>query len=187
METEYSKLVQRILFEIGTTLRKVEPAEVERLVTEILKAERVFIFGVGRVFLALQCLGKRLGHLQIDCQVVGSVTEKPITKKDLLLVASGSGESKLPVQVARLARKKGADVGLITSARRSTLKGIADFCVHLSAPTKTDSSEGVSSIQPMSNLFEQALHIFGDIVAIMIQKKKGLKNNNLWKRHANLE
>ncbi len=187
MKREYPELVQKVTAEISAVLQKVEPAEVERLVAEILKAEKVFIFGVGRVFLALQCLGKRLGHLQIDCQVVGSITEKPITKKDFLLVASGSGESKIPVQIARIATEKGATVGLITSARRSTLKGLADFCVHLSAPTKTDSSEGVPSIQPMSNLFEQALHIFGDIVAIMIQKKKGLTNENLWKRHANLE
>jgi len=42
--------------------------------------------------LALQCLGKRLGHLDIEVCVVGSVTEKPITERDVLLIASGSGE-----------------------------------------------------------------------------------------------
>ncbi|MFH0797297.1 MAG: 6-phospho-3-hexuloisomerase [Candidatus Omnitrophota bacterium] len=187
MKREYSELAPKVTAEISAVLQKVTPAEAEKLVAEILKAEKVFIFGVGRVFLALQCLGKRLGHLQIDCQAVGSVTEKPITKKDLLLVASGSGESKLPVQIARIAGEKGATIGLITSARKSTLKSIADFCVHLSAPTKTGSSASVSSIQPMSNLFEQALVVFGDIVTIMIQKKKELKNEDLWKRHANLE
>lgn len=184
---EYHKLFPKIVTEIESVLGKVNPSEIDRLVEEILKAEKVFIFAVGRVFLSLQCFGKRLGHFQVDCQIVGSVNEKPISKKDLLLIASGSGESKLPVQVARIAKNKGATVGLITSAVKSPLKETADFCVHLPAPTKNDKLTGVKSIQSMSTLFDQTLHIFGDMVAILIQERKGLKNSDLWKYHANLE
>ena len=184
---EYRDLFPKITAEVNSVLAKVAPAEVDRLVEEILKSEKVFIFAVGRVFLSLQCLGKRLGHLQIDCQIVGSANEKPISGKDLLLVASGSGESRLPVQIARIGKEKGARVGLITSARQSTLKELSDFCIHLPAPTKKNTSAGVKSIQSMSTLFDQALHIFGDIVTILIQEKKGLKDEALWKQHANLE
>ena len=184
---EYEKIFPEILAEIDLVLSKVKSIEVERIVTEILKAEKVFIFGVGRVFLSLQSFGKRLGHLQIDCQVVGSINEKPILKKDLLLIASGSGESKLPIQIARIGKNKGATIGLITSSTRSTLKELAGFCIHLPSPTKKDKSAGVKSIQPMSTLFDQALHIFGDTVAKIIQERKGLKNEEIWKYHANLE
>lgn len=187
MKMEYRALSSEIMTEISSVFAQVNSDEVERLVEEILKAEKVFIFAVGRVFLSLQCFGKRLGHLQIDCQIIGSVNEKPISEKDLLLLASGSGESKLPIQVARIGKDRGAVVGLITSARQSTLKEISDFRVHLPSPTKNDKLTGVKSVQPMSNLFDQVLHIFGDVVAILIQERKGLKNEDLWKYHANLE
>ena len=177
----------KIVAEVGAVLARVDSDEVERLANEILSAEKVFIFAVGRVFLALQCFGKRLGHLGIDCQVVGAVNEKPITSRDLLLVASGSGESKLPVQIARIARSKGARLGLITSARTSTLKTLSDFAVHLPCPTKNDPDYGVASIQSMSTLFDQALHIFGDEIAMTIQQRKGIKTEDLWHFHANLE
>jgi 6-phospho-3-hexuloisomerase len=184
---EEKVIARQILSEIGTVLDQVEPEEVESLVGELLAAQKVFFFAVGRVLLSLECMAKRLGHLGIDCQVVGSINEKPINPRDLLLIASGSGESKLPVEIARIARNKGARLGLITSARSSTIKSMSDFVVHLPCPTKNDPAAGVSSRQPMSALFDQSLHIFGDVVALLVLDRKGLKVEELWKYHANLE
>ena len=185
--SENQAISNQILHEIQTVLDKVDPTEVDRLVDELLKAKKVFFFAVGRVFLSLECFAKRLGHLGIDCQVVGSINERPITPDDLLLIASGSGESRLPVEIARIAKSKGARLGIITSSRSSTLKELCNFAVHLPCPTKFDVAAGVSSSQPMSALFDQSLHIFGDTVAIMLQKKKGIDNSELWPYHANLE
>ncbi len=128
-----------------------------------------------------------VAHLGVDCQVVGSVTEKPIGPSDLMLIASGSDESRLPAEIARIAKSKGAKLGIITSARTSTIKSISDFAIHLPCPIKNDAASGVKSIQPMSNLFDQSLHIFGDVVAMMIQERKRLNNEELWRSHANLE
>lgn len=183
----WQSLAKAVSQEIREVLSRVDPGEADTLIREILKAEKVFVFAVGRVFLSLQCFAKRLAHLGIDIQVVGSVTEEPITPKDLLLIASGSGESKLPAEIAKIAKNHKARVGLITSSRTSTIKSIADFCIHLPCPTKANKNEGVKSIQSMSTLFDQSLHIFGDILCILIQKKKGVTNEELWRRHANLE
>lgn len=184
LHKELSKIVVR---EISDVLSKINPDEVSFLINEILTAEKIFVIGVGRVFLALQCLAKRLAHFGFDVNVVGSVVEKSITNKDLLLVASGSGESRLPVQISKIAKQYNARVGLITSAKESTLKSIADVVVHLPCPTKTDYDYGVKSIQSMSTLFDQCLHIFGDILCLMLQKKTGQTNEDIKKRHANLE
>jgi len=182
-----SEIARRISSEVQAVLERVDPEETNRLISELLAAQKVFIFAVGRVFLALQCLGKRLGHLGIDCQVVGSITEKPITPRDLLLIASGSGESKLPAEIARIAKSKGARLGIITSAEKSTIKSLSDFAVHLPCPTKHDPAAGIASIQMMSTLFDQALHLYGDVVAMLIQQSKGLQDEEVWKSHANLE
>ncbi len=178
---------RRIAGEVQTVLERVDAEETHRLISELLAAQRVFIFAVGRVFLVLQCLGKRLGHLGIDCQVVGSIAEKPIMPRDLLLIASGSGESKLPAEIARIAKSKGARLGIITSTQASTIKSLSDFAVHLPCPTKNDPAAGVKSAQMMSTLFDQALHLYGDVVAMMIQQSKDVRDEDLWQRHANLE
>ena len=48
-------------------------------------------------------------------------------------------------------------------------------------------SKTEKSIQPMSSLFDQALHIYGDIVALGIIEKLKINKKKLWKYHANLE
>ncbi|MCX6089379.1 MAG: SIS domain-containing protein [Candidatus Atribacteria bacterium] len=177
----------RVSQEVTAVFQCLDEEECDRLAEALVRAQKVFLIAVGRVFLSLQCFGKRLGHLGIDVQVVGSVTEKPITPQDVLVVASGSGESKVPVLITRLAREKGAVIALITSAPVSTLKDMADLCVTIPCPTKNDSHRGVESIQPMSTLFDQALHLLGDAVALKISEMKQLKKEELWKYHANLE
>ena len=49
----------------------------------------------------------------------------------MLLIASGSGESTLPIAIARLGKEFGAKLALITSAHMSTLKSMSDIVVHL--------------------------------------------------------
>lgn len=186
LESEYYSLSKLIINEIESVVSGVDENEVVQFVNEIMRAEKVFIFGVGRVFLMLQSFGKRLGHLGINVQVVGSVTEKAITEKDLLLIASSTGETILPIEIAKKTKNFGARIGIITSARSSTLKSLADFAVHLPCSTKNDPDFGVKSNQGMKSLFEQSLLVFGDTITMMILKKKGL-SEDLWKYHANLE
>lgn len=183
----YGQKYKAVTDEIASVLQQVKPSEVTKMMTEIIRSDKIFVIGVGRVFLSLQCLAKRLAHFGFDINIVGSVVEKSITDKDLLLVASGSGESKLPVSIARIAKQYNARVGLITSSRSSTIKSMADVVVHLPSPTKTDMGYGVKSIQSMSTLFDQCLHIFGDVLCLMLQERTGQTNEDLKRRHANLE
>ena len=186
-EYGYRELAATISGEIAEVLSLVSCEEVCELAEQIDQARRVFVFGVGRVFLALQIIARRLAHLGVDIQVVGSVTEKHLTNKDLLLIASGSGESVLPVQVSKLAKDNGAKLALITSARDSTIKSMADVVVHLPSPTKNEAKYGVRSIQSVTYLFDQSLHVFGDILCLMSQLKQGLRDEDVWRQHPNLE
>ncbi len=183
----YKSNSELIISEISRLLISVDPEEVYILVDEIIKADKVFFIGVGRVFLSLQCFCKRLAHLGIEANIVGAVNEKAMSKGDLLIVASGSGESVFPVVISKKASSLDGRIGLITSARDSTIKSISNFVVQLPCPTKNDPNFGVKSKQPMSTLFDQALHIFGDVVSMIIQSEKGLTKEELWNYHANLE
>ena len=197
---EFIKNAKLIIDEIKHCLLKVDIKQSEKLVEEILKAEKVFLIAVGRVSLSLQCFGKRLSHLGINVELVGSLTEKPATKDDLLLVASGSGESILPVNIAKKASALNTKIGLITSAESSSLKDLCDFYVTLNSPTKSVSHDKVHnqslsdsasksslSVQPMSSLFDQALHLYGDVISMLIFEQKKMNKDEIWKYHANLE
>ena len=45
----------------------------------------------------------------------------------------------------------------------------------------------MTSRQRMSTLFDQSLHVFGDVVAMNIQDCKRLSHDEVWQCHANLE
>jgi 6-phospho-3-hexuloisomerase len=195
---KYEISTKLVLDEIKKALSNIPNNQTRTLIDQIIKAEKVFLVAIGRVSLSLQCFGKRLSHLGIKVELVGSLTENPATKKDLLIVASGSGESLIPVQIAKKAKQIGCKILLITSAKKSTIRKMSNFIVELHSPTKSiikninenlfdRASKTGKSIQPMSTLFDQALHIYGDIVSLGIIDKLKINKKKLWKYHANLE
>ena len=89
------------------------------------------------------------------------------------------------------AKSIGCKIFLITSAKKSTIKKMSDFYVEIKTPTKNDISKSLNeslydraskmqkSVQPMSSLFDQALHIYGDIVSLEIIEIVTLAFENL--------
>lgn len=173
--------------ELTTAMHSIKPAQVERLIEEIMNADQVFFVGVGRVLLALQCMTKRLAHLGIKTHYVGEITEPAITDKDLLIVGSGSGSTLFPVGIARKAKDAGAKVVHIGSNPNSAMKDIADFMVRIPVRTKNYLDDEIDSDQPMTSLFEQTVLLLGDVIAKVIIDRKNLDMKALWKYHANLE
>jgi|TARA_B100000902_G_C27088613_1_gene802644 6-phospho-3-hexuloisomerase len=197
-KNRYYKNTNLIVNEISDILNNIPTNQTSNLINQIIKSNRIFLVAIGRVNLSLQCFGKRLAHLGFKVELVGSLTEKPATKKDLLIVASGSGESLIPLNITKKAKSIGCKILHITSSKKSSIRKISDYVVELKAPTKivsniktkeslSDSASKTKSIQPMSTLFDQVLHIYGDIVSVQIIEKLKLNKINLWKNHANLE
>ncbi|MDR1581386.1 MAG: hypothetical protein LBS35_13605 [Synergistaceae bacterium] len=184
---KYRGYAALVLDENGTALRNIEPSQVEALVGGILDARKVFAVGVGRVMLSLQMFVKRLAHLGVDAHCVGEITEPAITPDDLLIVASGSGESIFPKGIAQKAKSLGARVIHIGSNADSGIKPYCYGMVRIPVRTKLALPDEIPSRQPMSSLFEQSLFLLGDIVALAIIDKKGLDMSSLWEYHANLE
>lgn len=182
-----NKFRQMILVEIEEALRKTDSHSVAELVRYILNARKVFCVGVGRVLLSLQAFTKRLAHLGVNAHIVGEITEPAITKDDILIVGSGSGESLFPVAIAQKAKTIGATVIHIGSNPSSSIACYTDLMVRIPVRTKLSLDDEISSNQPMTSLFEQALFVLGDIIACVVIEEKGLNLNDLWQFHANLE
>jgi len=186
--TDYNQAQEDIIQELDQTLSRVNADEVNKLVEEIKKAEKVFFVAVGRVMLSLESVAKRLAHLGVDCYIVGQVTEPAITENDLLIVGSGSGSTAFPLAIAEKAKKYDATVFHIGRHPECPMAEFSDFFVRIPASKEADLEvEGVESVQPMTSLFEQALLLFGDTIALMMVRERDIEMESLWQYHANLE
>lgn len=183
----YHDVSKEIIDELAQSLGKINSKEIEQLVSEIEKAEKVFFVGVGRVLLSLKSIAKRLAHLGIQTYIVGQITEPAITEKDLLIVGSGSGETAFPLIIAKKAKQFQAKVAHIGANPHSSMQAYADLFIRIPVSTKIQLPDEVPSMQPMTSLFEQSLLLLGDTIALMMIKEREIDMQSLWQYHANLE
>ncbi|MDR1902162.1 MAG: SIS domain-containing protein [Treponema sp.] len=183
----YTAVRNRVLNELSLALNHIDPADLERLKIEVLKAEQVFFIGVGRVFLSLQSVAKRMAHIGISAHCVGEITEPAITARDLLIVASSSGNTLVPLAIAKKAKSIGAMVIHIGSNPESEMRDIAEFMLRIPVQTKLNREDEIKSAQPMTSLFEQSVLLLGDILVQLIIEEKSIDLKWLWQHHANLE
>ncbi len=186
MSDEITAARAEVLAELTRAMAAVAPSEVEAAIGELRAARRVFVVGVGRVSLMLQAFAKRLAHLGIDAWAVGAVNEPALEPGDLLVVASGSGESLVPVAIARRARQLGGRVLYIGSNLSSAAARLADRVVRLPCPTKLRLADEIASQQPMASLFEQSLLLVCDTICLLIARRTGFDARS-YRGHANLE
>lgn len=181
------KYIKTILLEMETVLSKVSEKDVDGLVAAVRTSNKIVLVGAGRVGLAVRGFAMRLGHLGLTSHMIGDATVPSVGKNDLLLVASGSGETETIFQLVSIAKKNGASVALITGNPDSRMGKIADLIVELRAPSKVKAVEGFTSLQPMTTLNEQSLAIFFDALVLGLMDEMGETHDTMWKRHSNLE
>lgn len=182
---EYGKIVAK---EIESTLSTIKIDSAEKFVTLVNEAKEVFSAGAGRSGFQIKGFAMRLMHMGIHSYVVGETCTPNIKDDGLLVICSGSGETKSLVNHAKKAKEVGAKVALITMNPNSTIGNMADCVVEISAPScKTDVKSVVSSIQPMASLFEQSEGLFLDIAIMMLMEKKEQDSDTMFGRHANME
>lgn len=179
--------IQLILQEIGTVLQKIDDTEVQQFIQEIGEAQKIVSTGAGRVGMAVRGFTMRLGHLGLSAHMVGDTTVPSVGKGDLLLVASGSGETQTIVDLVSIARKNGCRIALITGNPDSRMGQMADVIVQLLAPSKTKSIQGFTSRQPMTTLNEQCLGILFDAIVLKLMEQRNETHETMWSRHSNLE
>jgi 6-phospho-3-hexuloisomerase len=179
-----------ILKEIQGVLDRIHEEEVVEFVEAICKATKIVCVGAGRVGNVVWGFSMRLGHLGFVAHTVGDSTTPSIRKGDLLIAASGSGETETIFHYVNVAKKNGARVALITSNPDSRMGRLADTVLILSAPSKLKKiplPKQIRTIQPMTTLNEQCLQIFFDTLILELMKRLHQTEKHMWERHSNLE
>ncbi len=173
------ELSDRILGELNYILHQVDEKSAETLVERVLSSNRIFITGMGRSGLVARPFAMRLAQIGLQAYLVGDATTPAIGQGDMLIVISGSGETKITHHIASTAKSFGAYVSLLTSQTESKIGDISDLVLVLpNAP---------EPVLPLGSAFEGAVHILLDAVIILIMEKTGVTQQEMMERHSNLE
>jgi 6-phospho-3-hexuloisomerase len=176
----------------------ISDGEVEGLIREILGAKRIYVMGAGRSGLVAKAFAMRLMHLGLTSYVVGETVTPAMNPEDLMIVFSGSGETKTIADIAESAKAIGGRLCLITSKKDSRIGRIADCCVVIESQRAAVEDESAEfeirqmmgkhkSFAPLGTLFETASVIFADAVISRLMEIKEINVETLRGRHVNIE
>ncbi|MBS4216165.1 MULTISPECIES: 6-phospho-3-hexuloisomerase [Neobacillus] len=181
------KYATEIVKEVDRTIGQITEEDSERLVDRILEARKVFVAGAGRSGFMAKSFVMRLMHMGLDAYVVGETVTPSLQEDDILIIASGSGETKSLVSMAEKAKSIDATVAVVTISPESTIGRLSDVAIKIPAKPKAGADSDYKTIQPMGSLFEQTLLLYFDATILRIMSKKGLESGVMYGRHANLE
>ncbi len=174
---------QLVLDRISQVLAATADTHSERLTSRLDAGGRVFIAGAGRSKLVGSFFAMRLMHGGYNVSVVGEIVTPSIQQGDLLLVISGSGETQQLLTFTRRAAACGATVALITARANSTIGELADEVFLIGSPESYAQVKGL----PMGTVFELSTLCFLEALIAHIIWDKGIEEEHMQHRHANLE
>ena len=177
-----------VLKEIEDTLGQVDETTISNFANYMLEAPRIFVAGVGRTGLVMRCFAMRLMHLDIEVQILGDITTTAVSRNDLLLIGSGSGETGSLLSIAKKANNLGVHIILISIDPNSSIGKLSQECLKIPAPSpKLAHKQALTSVQLMGSLFEQSLLLTLDSLVGLIMHEKGMDSESIFLNHANLE
>ncbi len=174
---------QLVLEKITGILQATESSYDEKLTAMLDKAKRIFISGAGRSKLVGNFFAMRLVHSGYEVSVVGEIVTPSIKKGDLLIVISGSGETEQLIAFTKSAKKIGADIMLICSKEKSSIGDLADGVFQIGTSELYGKVHGM----PMGTVFELSTLIFLESTVSHMIHDKGIEEEVMRERHANLE
>jgi len=174
---------QLILDKITGILEATQEDYDEKLTAMLDAAGRIFIAGAGRSKLVGNFFAMRLVHGGYNVNVVGEIVTPSIKAGDLLIVISGSGETEQLVAFTKSAKKVGAKIMLISSRASSTIGDMADGVFQIGREDLYGKVVGM----PMGTVFELSTLLFLESTISHIIHEKGIPEEIMRERHANLE
>jgi 6-phospho 3-hexuloisomerase len=193
---EVKRAMREIIDQVQKASDELDSKQVNGFIKVLRDSKRIFVIGAGRSGIVARAFAMRLMHLGFDTHVIGETITPAVSKEDLLVGVSGSGETSLVVNAAKIAKNIGAKVAVITSYPDSSLARTADQVVVLPGRTWTAATTDFvqrqiageyESLTPMGTLFEATALVFLDGVIASLMNKLGKKEEELRARHATIE
>jgi 6-phospho-3-hexuloisomerase len=165
--------------EVADVLSRIDAKPFFRIVQAFEdETRRWFFSGQGRSGLVARMAAMRFMHVGRNVHFVGEVTAPSIRTGEGLVIVSGSGETPVSVNFAKIAKTEGAEVILFTRASKSTLVSLADAM--LLVPVEKTRQFG-------GTLFEQSSLILFDAIILEITRRLPDAHQLMLRRHTNLQ
>jgi len=172
-----------IIDKISGILAATDAGYDAKLTAMLDQASRVFVAGAGRSGLVARFFAMRLMHGGYEVFVVGEIVTPSIRKGDLLIVISGSGETETMLAFTKKAKEQGASIALVCTRDSSSLGDLADNLFRIGSPELFGKVVGM----PMGTVFELSTLLFLEATISHIIHEKGIPEEEMRTRHANLE
>lgn len=177
------EVLQDIMKEIEDVIGKVKEEDLQNVMAELDKSKRVFVAGEGRSGFSAKGFAMRLMHLGYTVYFVGETITPAMEAGDVFIGVSGSGKSASVVNDANKAKDKGLTVIAVTSKSESPLAKAAKTILVIPGTVKGDTGEARGSIQLLSSLFDQSLHITLDALCLLLSRRDHIANEAATKAH----
>jgi len=174
-----------ILNKINSVLQATDDGLVEKIVSSIDGANRIFIGGAGRSGLVSRFFAMRLVHSGYKVYMVGEIVTPSIQAGDLFIVISGSGGTETLMPLVKKAKSMGAKVAVVSMKSQSPMAELADLVCAIGSGN--EASFGRVHGMPMGTVFELSTLIFLEAIVSYIIHEKGLTEEGMRALHANLE
>ena len=197
-QSRVQEMMRLMASKIRSIANSISDDDVEKFITVLLDAKRVYVIGAGRSGLVAKAFAMRLMHLGLHAYVVGETITPALKKGDVMVIFSGSGKTKTVADLAETAKDIGGKICLITSNADSRIGKIADSIViiehHRDAVTNDAEEFEIrqmmgehKSFAPLGTLFETASMIFADAVISRMMEITKTDESALKNRHTNIE
>lgn len=179
-----SRILDQIVAEITGVIAKMDEGDIERAMPLIGKTGRVYATGEGRSGFQARSFAMRMMHIGYTSYMMGETICPSMHEGDVLLAISGSGTTRRTVEDAEAAKKLGVKVIAVTSKPESPLAAAADAVIMVPGRVK---GEAGGSIQLLSSLFDQSVHIALDALCLMLSRRDNVSDADANANHANVE
>lgn len=177
--------IKTIMAEINQVMDLVDEKQLDQALPLFQKNKRIFVIGAGRSGFQAKGFAMRLMHIGYTDYVMGETITPSIQKGDTWVAISGSGTTKGIVNDTEAAKKLGLDIVALTSDPESPLTQLADQVIVVPGATKTGA--GIKSVQLLSTLFDQTVHITLDALTLKLAKRDQTSNEEALHEHVNVE
>ena len=178
------RILDQIVAEITGVIAKMDEGDIERAMPLIGKTGRVYATGEGRSGFQARSFAMRMMHIGYTSYMMGETICPSMHEGDVLLAISGSGTTRRTVEDGEAAKKLGVKVIAVTSKPESPLAAAADAVIVVPGRVK---GEAGGSIQLLSSLFDQSVHIALDALCLMLSRRDNVSDADANANHANVE
>ena len=168
-------------------LQRLDDKAAQDFIRKILDARSIFFSAQGRAGFILRCFCMRLMHLGFTVYFCGETITPAITRDDLLIVLSGSGETPSTLESVKSAKKYHAKTYGILGNMESRIASVVDASIHLPGTTKLCRKDEPQSMQMAGSLFEQSAFLFLEAIVLEIYQKRKKSVGSVSSRHTVIE